>query len=134
MESMADKKDPVTSDMVRWLQSQAPTAGSTSVSAAIADWTTLGLSAGFESVNMAKPQPKFGKNGRPHEKMGQPNTCPELSYIPIIHFLMSNGVGYPCTTATKHIMCASPGANKRMAITADMLHSEKRSMHNFAQC
>ena len=46
-ESMADKKNPVTPDMVRWLQSQAPTVGSTSVLAAIADWTMLGLSTCF---------------------------------------------------------------------------------------
>ncbi len=60
-ESMANKKDPVTPDMVRWLQSQATTAGSTSLSAAIADWTTLGLSAGFRISEYGQSSTKIKK-------------------------------------------------------------------------
>ena len=60
-ESMADKKNLVTPDMVQWLHRQAPTAGSTSVLAAIADWTTLGLSAGFRISEYGQTSAKIWK-------------------------------------------------------------------------
>ena len=46
-ETMEDKKDPVTPEMILWLRHQAASAGFTSVIAATTDWAALGLSAGF---------------------------------------------------------------------------------------
>ena len=46
-ETMEDKKDPVTPEMILWLRHQAQLAAFTSILAATADWAALGLSAGF---------------------------------------------------------------------------------------
>ena len=68
--------------MLHWLQHQALTAGITSVLAAIADWATLGLLAGFclqeyeqPSVTIWKKWMNMGNMGLLPRKTCKPEWC-----------------------------------------------------------
>ena len=129
-----DKKDPVIPDMVQWLQSQAPTAGNTSVLTAIADWTTLGLSAGFCISEYGQTSATFWKEWMSTGKNGSARHLPRAFIHSDVPSLMSNGDCCPCTVAPEYIFYALPGTNKWMVITLDTSLSEKRLTHSFAQC
>ena len=60
-ETMEDKKDPVTPEMILWLRHKAESAGFTSIIAATTDWAALELSAGFRISEYGQSSKKIFK-------------------------------------------------------------------------
>jgi len=73
-ESKTDKRDPLTFAMWDWLDNAARSERDTSLSAAMRDWTAVGLHAGFRIGEWAQPKKEQGNPKRqPHKnRHGEP--------------------------------------------------------------